>query len=116
MKFFSTYITRNIDTFNFLGGILFVVCVFICGPKISKWYGEYYNAKVNKNGKMVKGKIVRFSYYKGDYIHVKYDYQSREYIVKEMESNDDNRYLIGQEVIVMLDTTDPIEAYVVEFN
>jgi hypothetical protein len=66
--------------------------------------------------KMVKGEIVRFSYNKGNYIHVKYYYQSREYIVKEMESNDDNRYLIGHEVSVMLDTTDPCEAYVVEFN
>lgn len=116
MKFIKVYIKRNKDLVNFFGGIFLVICFIVFGPKLSKWYGKYYNDQINKNGKIIKGEILGFSYNRGSYIHVRYYYNSIKYELKEMQSNEKDTYVIGQEVNVMLDSTDPHESYVVEFN
>lgn len=107
---------RNKDLVSFFGGILLVICSVVFGPKLSKWYGKYYNDQVNTNGKLIKREIIGFSYNKGSYIHFRYCYNSIKYELKEVKSIENDTYVIGQEVNVMLDTIDPNEAYLIAFN
>lgn len=112
MRINKAFLEKNKEYINFYGGIIIIASIMFFGPKFLKWYGGYYEKKVDKNGVIVKGEIIRFGHSKGKYIEVRYYYKSKEYTMKENIKNFD--LFIGQDVSLMVDTTDPYESYVIE--
>ncbi|MBL7812512.1 MAG: hypothetical protein JNL57_09845 [Bacteroidetes bacterium] len=89
--------------------ILFIISIFVFGPKLSKWYADTYENKVWKNGKIITGKLERHGYLKGNYILIEYEFNKRKYTFKEFTSSY-GAVPEGTNLMVMVDSTDPEDA------
>lgn len=96
-------------------GIALVVAIFYFGPKFSKWYGEKQEDKIWKNGKITNGILVRHGYLKGNYIKAEYEFDSKKYSFKEFSSVYKN-VANGTSLLIMVDSTDPGDAFVMGIN
>ena len=112
MRLNKAFFEKNKEYFNFYGVIILIASIMVFGPMFSKWYGANFINKVNENGKIIEGKIIGIGNSKGDYYLVRYYYKYTVYTYQEGIKNIDLR--VGQNVEVMVDSTDPFDAYVID--
>jgi hypothetical protein len=112
MRLNKAFFEKNKEYFNFYGVIILIASIMVFGPMFSKWYGANFINKVNENGKIIEGKIIGIGNSKGDYYKVRYYYKYTVYTHQEGIKNTDLR--VGQNVVVMVDSTDPFDAYVID--
>lgn len=112
MRLNKEFFEKNKEYINFYGGIILIASIMFFGPMFSKWYGKNFINKVNENGKRIEGKIIGIGNNKGEYYLVRYYYKHTVYTYQEGIKNIDLK--VGQDIEIMVDTTNPFDAYVID--
>jgi hypothetical protein len=104
---------RHREYINFFSGILLLACIFILGPMFSTWYGKNREEKIKKNGIEINGVVTGFGNSKGSYVEIGYAYKKDWYTFTTQDYPGDLGQ--GNIVIVLVDSTDPHEAYLMKY-
>lgn len=108
MRLYKEFFEKNKEYINFYGVIILIASIMFFGPIFSKWYVKKFINKVNENGKIIEGKIIGI----GKYYKVRYYYKHTVYTHQEGIKNIDLK--VGQDLEIMVDTTNPFDAYVID--
>ena len=97
---------------SLIGFILLVLLILFGGPFLSKSYDKNYREAIDKNSTLAAAEVFNKKTHKGNSVHFKYYYKDKLYTNHEQNDSLFDALRIGDVIVVVIDTTNPEDSYV----